>query len=319
MKKALVTGGAGFVGRHMVAELLTRGYDVTSVDLKPMKLTYRTTTGPGHLQIIQDVNDVVRRNRPPMLPQFDLVVHCAYHVGGRAAIDGVNLNFMRNVELDAAMFAWAIQTKQKQFLYFSSSAVYPRLLQDEWHEGHRLVEDDRYFTDTDNSVVDHPWEPDALYGWAKFLGEKMAMNAREQGVKVSVVRPFSGYGEDQDLNYPFPSFVQRAKNRENPFTIWGSVDQTRDWIHIDDVVKGALAVVDSETAEPVNLCTGRATSMYDLVTRMATHVGYVPSIIGDDSKPQGVMHRVGDPSLFYTIYTPSVTIEEGVGRALREV
>lgn len=317
--KALVTGGAGFVGRHMVAELLTRGYDVTSVDLNAMEVSYNFP-GPVHLHIIQDVNDFVRRSHPPMWGQFDLVVHCAYHVGGRAAIDGVNLNFMRNVQLDAAMFEWAIQTKQKQFLYFSSSAVYPHLVQGERYAGRRLEEYERTFDDADEwGVTGYAWTPDALYGWAKLLGEKMAMNAREQGMKVSVVRPFSGYGEDQDLNYPFPSFAQRAKNRENPFTIWGSVDQTRDWIHIDDVVKGALAVVEHGTTQPVNLCTGRAMSMYDLVTQMASYVGYVPTIIGDDSKPHGVMHRVGDPSLFYTIYMPSVPIEEGVRRALKEV
>lgn len=291
--RALVSGSAGFVGRYMVTELQDRGWQVIGADIE---------TG-------QDAREVFRHGSS----RFDLVVHCAYHVGGRAAIDGEPRMLARNLELDAMLFDWAVRTGQGRVLYFSSSAAYPTDLQDDFATARPLREDDIRFGDRANIG-----RPDARYGWAKLTGEQLAAAARDAGLKVTVVRPFSGYGEDQDDSYPFRAIIERARRRDDPFVVWGPGDQVRDWIHIDDVVRGALAVVESGTTDPVNLCTGVGTSMLELAAMCCEQVGYSPTVTPLRDKPTGLAYRVGDPTRFHEHWVPKVSLAEGVARALRD-
>lgn len=283
MKNVLVTGSNGFVGRHMVAMLKSRGWSVKEWDL------------PLH--------DVHRR-LPVVTWKLDLVVHLAYHVGGRKAIDGNRAALAANLRLDAEMFEWAVRTKQGRFLYFSSSAAYP-------------VECQKKGAGFLTERLAGAGFPDADYGWAKLTGERLAANARVLDLPVTVVRPFSGYAADQSPDYPFPSFVERAKRKESPFTVWGDPTSNRDWIHVDDVCAGALAVAEAGCDGPVNLCTGRATSMAELAGLCMRQAGYQAEIAAVPGSPYGVHTRVGDPTRMLNFYTPKVTIEGGVREAFK--
>lgn len=293
--RALVTGSDGFVGRRMVTALQGRGYEVDGVDV---------ATGC-------DARDVFSS---PVTPPYDLVVHCAYHVGGRAAIDGLNTNFARNLELDAAMFAWAVTTGQKHVLYFSSSAVYPAAFQSRGRGKTTLIE-----SDVD---LDYPRLPDAGYGWAKLTGEMLAEDARRQGLPVTVVRPASGTSIHQDSCYPFPAIARRVAARETPLTLWGPPGQTRDWVHIDDVVNAALAIVDSGDERPVNIATGRGTTFEDLATMLWRRIhGNLKglTIVNDETKPTGVFHRVLSPMLMLHHYIPAMSLEDIIDEAAVEL
>ncbi|MFI2437406.1 NAD-dependent epimerase/dehydratase family protein [Streptomyces sp. NPDC018693] len=291
MKTALVTGSWGFVGRHMTHALRERGWDVVGCDI----------ANPEHpidcLDVFQHGDRV-----------FDLVVHAAARAPHRAAIDGRPATMAYNLQLDSAMFDWALRTGQRRVLYLSSSAVYPVRLQD-GSERWKLHESD---TDSADGIM-----PDAGYGWTKLTGEKTAAAAAAEGLAVHVVRPFSGYGEDQGEDWPFAAFIARARRREDPFVIWGSGDQVRDWIHISDVVAGALAVVDADVRAPVNLCTGRGVRMYDLADMIRKQTGDWFTIAIAPDRPEGVAYRVGDPDMLQCIYRPKVSLEEGVARAVR--
>jgi nucleoside-diphosphate-sugar epimerase len=289
--RALVTGSHGFVGRHVSAELERRGWRVLRCDI-------------ANPQFAGDAHDAFQQDTA----RYDLVVHAAASSPHRAAIDGEPQHFARNLQLDSAMFDWAVRTGQGRVLYLSSSAAYPIAYQD-WSERQRLIEGD---VRLDRSFL----EPDADYGWTKVTGERLARNARRAGLPVTVVRPFSGYGEDQTENFPFRALVERARRREDPFVIWGDGNQVRDWIHISDVVAGMLAVAESGTEEPVNLCTGVGWSMAELAHIACDQVGYQPRFEYLTDKPAGVAYRVGDPTRFHEIYKPKVTLAEGVARAL---
>jgi nucleoside-diphosphate-sugar epimerase len=89
----------------------------------------------------------------------------------------------------------------------------------------------------------------------------------------------------------------------------------RDWIHIDDVIAGALAVVESGTEDPVNICTGVGTSMLELAQLCCDAAGYSPEITPLPDKPTGVAYRVGDPTRFHEYWVPKVSLDEGVRRA----
>jgi nucleoside-diphosphate-sugar epimerase len=307
-KTALITGHQGFIGDAMMKELVKRNYRVLGVDKSSV--------------------DDAKRFFARSTDRFDLVVHCAYEVGGRAHIDGVNTALIEKTLLDAMLFDWALKTKQKRVLYFSSSAAYPIWLQDETvHIGDsgihpRLHEEMIKLSD---STFNLNYLPDSNYGAAKLHGERLANVYAENGGRVHVVRPFSGYGESQSLDYPFPSIVRRAL--QDDLTVWGPKGQSRDWIHLDDVIAGSLAVVDADYREPVNLCTGVGTEMGELMTLArvtAGRLGVVPEGVVNpyditylEDKPTGVFYRVGDPTNFNKIYTPVITIEEGVSRAVQ--
>lgn len=298
MKRALVTGSAGFLGRHFAERLERDGWDVFRVD----------TSGSDGREPV-NAHTVFRDDET----RYDLVVHAAYRVGGRAAIDGDRTALAQNLALDSALFTWAMITNPHHVLYLSSAAAYPVHLQDVRYAV-RLHEDE-----LNHRQPATPVNPDTDYGWAKLTGEKLALNAQRLDLSVSVVRVFSGYGHDQDLTYPFPAIVRRVyEHRSGPLEVWGPPGQTRDWVHVDDVVGAALAVVENEERRPVNVCTGVGTEFGDLARLTASALGrrgFVREIAYDLDRPTGVLYRVGDPGRLYQHYVPKISIQEGLYRA----
>lgn len=297
MKTALVTGSAGFVGRHMARALADRGYRVYGIDT-----AYADPT---------DARDFFRAN--DQLPgAIDLVVHCAAVVGGRTMIDGEPLRLaVEDLTLDAELFRWALRMRPGRIVYFSSSAAYPTWWQTSQSKG-RLSEE--------CIGVDGDWHaPDQTYGWVKLTGERLAAEANAEGIRTHVFRPFSGYGHDQALDYPFPAIMQRALQHTagDEFRVWGLTDSARDWVHIDDVVGCVLAAIDADDIGPMNICTGEATTFEQLATLALAAAGHeTVQIVGDTSKPTGVFWRVGDPARMQQVYTPKISIEQGVAMAM---
>jgi nucleoside-diphosphate-sugar epimerase len=156
----------------------------------------------------------------------------------------------------------------------------------------------------------------SVYGWSKLTGEQLCNYVKNE-LNIWIFRPFSGYSERQSLDYPFPSFIQRAVRLDNPFEIWGPGTQVRDWIHIDDIVEATLATIALSAPITVNLCTGRPMSFNEFSSILTATLGYTPEIKHIKDAPVGVHYRVGDPTLMNSIYVPKVTLEEGIHRALK--
>jgi nucleoside-diphosphate-sugar epimerase len=285
--KILITGDEGFVGREFHRQLHHQGH-ITGIDIKS-----------GH-----DCRDYFRNAEPEV---FDLVIHLAAIVGGRLKIEGDPLSVATDLSIDAEMFNWALRTKQKRIVYFSSSAAYPIAYQTGGSGPLELSEHD--------INLDAIKNPDLTYGWAKLTGEYLAQFANEAGIKTYVFRPFSGYGVDQDLDYPFPSFIDRAKRRLDPFEIWGDGNQVRDFIHISDIVRAVMAAVDQDYLEPLNLGCGRATSFNELAHLVTKEANYKP-IFKHIDNPVGVSYRVANTENMFSVYVPRVSLEEGIRKAL---
>lgn len=290
VRTALVTGHAGFVGGHFTRRLLADGWAVYGVDV---------ANGPG---------EDCRRLFATSDERYDLVIHCAAVVGGRAMIEGQPMAVATDLAIDADLWQWALRTRPGRVVYFSSSAAYPTWLQN--------APGDHVLTEGDINLarIDHP---DQTYGLAKLVGEIQAAHVRAEGVPVTVIRPFSGYGHDQDLTYPFPAFIDRAIRREDPFRIWGDGEQVRDFIHISDIVDAVMVMVGEGIDGPVNLCSGVPTSFNDLAELVCASARYVPELAHVLAAPVGVRYRVGEPSLLRSFYEPKVSLEEGVAMALR--
>lgn len=287
----LITGSHGFVGRAFRRALPHE--NITLVDLK---------NGVDCRKFFQLENK-----------QYDLVIHLAALVGGRMMIENEPLALAVDLAIDAEFATWAMRTEQPYVVYFSSSAAYPTELQT-LAKKKKLKEKDINF----NKIG----KPDMTYGWSKLTGEMLMNYLREEGTKVLTLRPFSGYGTDQDLDYPFPSIIQRAIMNNNPFDIWGKATTTRDFIHINDIVQAVVTMVRNQCNETVNLCTGRPTAFLDLAAMALDHLGHSKKatrfrVLGD--KPAGVAYRVGDPTKMSDYYTPKINLEKGIDMAIRGI
>ena len=286
--KILITGDAGFVGRAFHRALAKQNHEITGIDLvngKEVRHFFATDT-----------------------TQFDIVIHLAAIVGGRMTIEGNPLSVASDLAIDADMFQWALRTRPKHIVYFSSSAAYPIFLQ--------RLEYKQKLREVDINL-EHIRTPDFTYGWAKLSGEMLASYARAEGLKVTVLRPFSGYGSDQALDYPFPSFIERAKRKADPFEVWGRGTQVRDFVHIDDVVGATFAAVINDV-KVMNICSGRPTSFIELAEMVMLQAGYLAPIKNNLDAPIGVEYRVGDPTRMLEVYEPKISLEEGIALALAE-
>ena len=285
-KKILITGSHGFVGRYFVNYFGSNGFN--SLDLVDLKN-----------------NRECRAFFKETETQYDLVIHLAAIVGGRESIEGRPLAVADNLSIDSEFFQWCLKTKPHKIVYFSSSAAYPTWMQVDAYPDKRLVEDDIDLKFFDGA-------PDMTYGWSKLTGEYLSQFVPN----VHIFRPFSGYGMDQDLTYPFPMYVKRAFEKNDPFEVWGPGTQTRDFIHMRDVVNAVMTAVEEGITGPINLGTGIATSFLQLAQMCMDEVGYKGEIQTRPDKPVGCMHRVSDNTKLLEFYTPKITLEEGIREAV---
>ena len=284
MKQVIITGDKGFVGRYFWKKLNDGNWNIIGVDKK-------------------NGGDDCRFFFKHWDKQVDLVIHLAAIVGGRESIEGRPLAVADNFSIDSEFFQWCLRTKPKKVVYFSSSAAYPISLQTP--ERHVKLSEGM-------SAWEHARMPDMTYGASKLIGEYLASFVDN----VYIFRPFSGYGTDQDLTYPFPMYIRRALDVADPFEVWGPGTQTRDFIHIRDIVDAVMAALESPSIGPVNLGLGRSTSFIELAQMAMKAVGYEGEIVTRPDKPVGCMHRVSDNTKMLSFYQPKITLEEGIQMAV---
>ena len=320
MQKVLITGGAGFVGRHFVRRFLERGDEVHVVDSivadtggihpeKPWPL-FDPRGHRGFHFYHEDCREWFRCRRDT---DFAYALHLAAVVGGRLMIENNPLAVADDLSIDAAYWQWARQAQPKKTVTFSSSAAYP--IKYQRVTGYRLLSEDMINLDDDIGM------PDMSYGWAKLTCEYLGKLAFEKhGLRSVAYRPFSGYGEDQDDNYPFPSICKRAIENKGAarLTVWGTGDQMRDFIHIEDCVNGVLATMDKiDNANPLNLSTGIFTTFKAFARLAARACGYEPEVAGTSDRPEGVFARAGSTVKQKEYgFTHTLAFDEGIRRAI---
>lgn len=276
--KVLITGACGFLGRHFTKAL--DGYDLTLVDDFSNPHSFQLQN--NHIVTIQDCRQWFQENPTQT---FDIAIHLAAHVGGRESIEGL-VDDMESIAIDASFFQWTVKARPQKVIYMSSSAAYPTYIQ----EGHVDLSED--MIDFLRSVG----VPDLVYGWSKLTGERLAsLVAEKYNIDILCPRPFSGYGEDQPLTYPFPAICKRALLKEDPLTIWGDGTQTRDFIYVDDIVDICLGMLpEIKGYVSVNIGSGKPITFLELAKAVSEAVGYSPEIRLLTDKPSGVKTRYAD-------------------------
>ena len=321
MKKILITGGAGFVGRRFCKRYLDSGDHVYCVDpvakdtggIDPKKgwPLFNPLDYDNFHYFNEDCRSWFENN---MDDDIDYVFHLAAMVGGRAMIENRPLAVADDLSIDAEYWQWAESAKPAKTVCFSSSAAYP--ISRQKADSYELLSEDMISFDSDIGM------PDMSYGWAKLTCEYLARLAYEKhDLKSVCYRPFSGYGEDQDDTYPFPSICKRAIRHigEPTLNVWGTGEQMRDFIYIEDCVDGVLATMDKiNDGDALNLSTGIYTSFKQFARMAAEECGYEPEVIGLSSKPSGVFARGGDTAKQAEYgYQWSTGFREGIKKALQ--
>jgi len=337
MNYHLISGACGFVGRNMVKRLYRTTGDrlflVDDLSIGTHPSTWMEYSGSRMIKDVEilgederiffwkgDFRDLLFRLRanPNYLQEeygfeferFTDVFHFAAIVGGRLKIEGDPMAVALDLSIDAEFFYWICQHKPKRVLYPSSSAAYPINLQSP-SGAIALSEGDIDFNK--NLGV-----PDMTYGWSKLTGEFLAqIAARHYGISVVCIRPFSGYGEDQDLSYPVPAIAARAARKENPFEVWGTGKQGRDFVHIDDVLDLVQILMEQVSdGSAYNVGSGNLTTFLELIGLFTRFAGYTAEIKPLLDKPVGVHSRYCDMSLVEERFgwKPRISLEEGMGR-----
>jgi GDP-L-fucose synthase len=239
--------------------------------------------------------------------KFNLIIHLAAIVGGRSTIENSPIDVGEDLAIDAEMFKWAIKNRPDKIVFFSSSAAYPIKYQKDDEKKSKLSEDMINFNSDDIGIAD------LTYGWSKLTGEYLAKLAHEKyGLNIVCYRPFSGYGEDQNVAYPFPSIINRVLNKESPINIWSNT--YRDFVYIEDVIDCLLKTMDLITdGSSINIGTGIGTSFKELVEKMCKLYNHDAPINILSNKPTGVFYRVSNINYSESLgYTPKTTLDEGI-------
>jgi nucleoside-diphosphate-sugar epimerase len=310
-KRVLITGGASFIGSHLAESLLGRGASVRIVDdfSSGRRENIQPHLGEGTIELIHgDLKDdsVAARS----LQGIDVCFHLAADHGGRGYVDLHQYACSTNLGLDSVLFRNALEAGVEKIVFASSGCIYPLNIQNDPNSDLYLTED----------MAGPPYDPDGLYGMAKLAGE-LTLRAlhEERGLKTASCRYFTVYGPRGVENHAVIAMIARAFTRQDPFHVWGTGEQVRNWTYVDDIVEGTILAaerIDDGTA--VNLGTMERVTVLDAVRMVTEYAGYEPKIELRPDMPTGPYNRVADNSLANELleWEPRTNFAEGLRKTM---
>lgn len=310
-RKVLVTGGASFIGSHLVDALAGRGADLRVVDdLSSGKLdNIKGHVDAGRVEFVgADLREAGAAGKA--VEGVSVVFHLAADHGGRGYVDLHQAACSTNLLLDGLVFQAARQAGADKVVYASSGCVYPNGLQTDPSQVVYLSED----------VAGPPYDADNLYGWAKLMGElTLGAYHRDWGMKSACCRYFTAYGPRGVENHAVIAMIARAYTGQDPFVVWGTGRQIRNWTYIDDIVEGTILAAERiEDGTAVNLGTMERTSVIEAAELILSLLGRTARIEPHPEMPTGPLNRVADNSLGRKLlgWAPRVPFAEGVRRTI---
>jgi GDP-D-mannose 3',5'-epimerase len=312
-ERIVVTGAGGFIGGHLVAELLRRGHRrLRAVDSKPLDDWQQVHDGVENV-----VADLRRREACEAVSHgAQQVYQLAADMGGMGFIETHKAQCMLSVLINTHMLSAALAAGVERYFYASSACVYnaerqadPRVT--------ALRESDAY-----------PAMPEDGYGWEKLFSERMCRHFSEDfGLTTRVARYHNVYGplgtwEGGREKAPAAicrKLVEAILSGEHQIEIWGNGEQTRSFMYVDDCIEGTLRIMESEVETPLNLGSSELVSINQLVGVVEQIAGvsleryYLPDaplgVAGRNSDNRAIRQTLG--------WEPSIPLRDGMERTYK--
>jgi nucleoside-diphosphate-sugar epimerase len=310
-KKVLVTGGAGFIGSHLVKKLLNRGCNVSVAD----------NFSRGRKENIEPFLEKIRLYQVDLTKlencilaakDIDYVFHLAASVGGihyikRENVEGSTSSILMNTNMLEA----SVKNSVERFLFTSSACVY----REKSLELNEFKEEDAF-----------PANPPTTYGWAKVMGEIQCRSYHiDYGLKTSSIRIFNCYGENENLDprwsHVIPSLIRKAiLYPKEEFKLFGDGKQERAFLYVEDCVEGFLVAMEKITdGDVINLGSEEVISIGKLAEEIVRLSGSDINIEYDLSGPQGTHKYCANMEKMKKVleWNPKISLDEGLKRVYK--
>jgi nucleoside-diphosphate-sugar epimerase len=311
----VVCGGGGFIGGHLVADLLSRGHKhVRCVDIKPFDQWYQVHPGAENVQA--DLN--LRENAYNAVRGMDVVYNLACNMGGMGFIENNKGLCMISVLINTHLLLACREYGVKRYFYASSACVYNADKQTSKSTDVFLKESDAY-----------PAMPEDGYGWEKLFSERMCRHFRED-FKVptrmarfhNVYGPFGTYegGREKAPAAICRKVIEAKHTGKHEIEIWGDGKQTRSFMYITDCLHGIHLITDSETwNDAINLGSDEGVTINQLVDIVEDIAGIKLQRNYNLNAPKGVNGRNSDNTLIKQVFNwaPSTRLRDGMEQTYR--
>ena len=307
MKSILITGGAGFIGSHLVDRLLVEGvWQVAALDdfndfydpsIKRDNIR-RHLSNPNFKVVEADIRDLAALERAFTETKYDCIVHLAARAGVRPSLKEPRLYVETNVNGTLNLLELARAQGVKQFIFGSSSSVYGI------NAKVPFSEDDPIFN------------PISPYAATKAAGELLSHTyAHLYGMRIVCLRFFTVYGARQRPDLAIHKFAKLI-SAGKPIPVFGDGTTRRDYTYIDDIIAGVRAAIDYDKAnyEVINLGESRTVELRELISLLEKALGQRAEIDRQSPQPGDVPQTFADITKARRLlgYNPQTQIEEGI-------
>jgi GDP-L-fucose synthase len=305
-KRVLVTGGSGFVGTHFVQALLEQGARIrVPIHQRPMMVKDpRIELVQADLTRLEDCRSACQ--------SMQYVIHAA----GAVAAAGVTATnpmaaMTTNLVLTSQTLQAAWDVGIERYLVFGSSTGYPVTT-------HPVKEEEMWSGPTHPSYFGYGWMRRYLERISEFAASKSKLG-------IALVRPTAVYGRydnfDPVTSHVIPALIRRAVAREDPFEVWGTGNEVRDFLHVTDLVRGCLLMLEKHAVcDPVNIGYGKTVTIKDVVGAILKAAGHDKAqVVFNSSKPTAIPVRMVDTSKATRLlsFEPSISLEQGLADTVR--
>lgn len=313
-EKILIAGGAGMIGSNLVRELVKQGSQVVIID----------SLWRGKIDNLKENNeffidmdeDFIKADLTDMdvclryIKNFDLVYNLADIVSGiNFVFNNQSYIFRQNTLMNSNILTAAIENGVKNYVYIGSACSYPAEKQAVLNPS-PFKEEDAY-----------PADPESAYGWSKLMGEYEAtLVMKENKINVGILRLHNVYGINcelsQERSQVIPALIRKAINYPNEdFVVWGSGNQRRAFVHVDDAVDALLRLpLKGMNKGVIQIGPSESISIKEIAEIIVTVSGKKIPIRYDPSKPEGDIDRCAnwDKAIQVLRWEPKVNIKDGI-------